>query len=149
MLFRSAQPEKSNLLSNLGWKLCETSRCAGDNEEGDELRRHAPEARLCSETRNKRIVSFHGPSDGPACCAWPGLCSQRRPDMDECRKRECKGQMTNIDVTRALIFPWTEVSVRLSCSHGWHFSSTNASFSSRNKILFIIAARKNKKKTST
>lgn len=24
-------------------------------------------------TRNKRIVSFHAPSDGPACCARPGL----------------------------------------------------------------------------
>lgn len=90
-------------------------------------------------TRNKRIVSFHAPSDGPACRQWP--------DMDTCKKRG------NVKVKRRkLMSPehwfFSEAPVRLFCSYDWPFPLTNSSFSSRNKILFIIAAQKQKKKSA-
>ena len=89
---------KIQLLSCSGWKYCEKPHCAGADDEGDDLRRCPAEASLCFSTRNKRIVSFHAPSDGPA---WPGLRARQWPDMDTWKK------YSNVKVKRRkLMSPW-------------------------------------------
>lgn len=92
-------------------------------------------------TRNKRIVLFHAPSDGPACRQWP--------DMDMCKKRG------NVKVKRRkLMSPGHWFFPELRCQSGSSVHITDLShllthhFPAGIKFYLSLHHKKNKKRRS-
>lgn len=71
-LLRSAQSKETKLLVQFRVKIVWKTPLGCDDDKAEELRRRTLQAFLCFE-QEANEVSFHAPSDGPACHAWPGL----------------------------------------------------------------------------